>query len=100
MRWDYTLLDINPVFPGLGEIIVIIIIIVNIIIVIVIIIIIIVIIILHPSILLIKDSRSAQIIYFRYWLNSNILVLSEGIAIPQVIFPYAFMRFKLFFLNK
>ena len=103
MRWDYPPLDINPVFPGLGEIIVIIIIIVNIIIVIVIIIIIIVviiIIILHPSILLIKDSRSAQIIYFRYWLNSNILVLSEGIAIPQVIFPYVFMRFKLFFLNK
>ena len=35
MRWDYTLLDINPVFPGLGEIIVIIIIIIIIFIVIV-----------------------------------------------------------------
>ena len=28
MRWDYILLDINPVFPGLGETIIIIIIIV------------------------------------------------------------------------
>ena len=28
MRWDYPLLDINPVFPGLGEIIIIIIIII------------------------------------------------------------------------
>ena len=24
MRWDYALLDINPVFPGLGEMIIII----------------------------------------------------------------------------
>ena len=29
MRWDYPLLDINPVFPGLGEIIIIIIIIIE-----------------------------------------------------------------------
>ena len=28
MRWDYPSLDINPVFPGLGEIIIIIIIII------------------------------------------------------------------------
>ena len=28
MRWDYTLLAINPVFPGLGEFIIIIIIII------------------------------------------------------------------------
>ena len=28
MRWDYPLLDINPVFPGLGEIIIIIIVII------------------------------------------------------------------------
>ena len=40
MRWDYPLLDINPVFPGLGEIIIIIvIIIINIIIIIIVIII-------------------------------------------------------------
>ena len=30
MRWDYALLDINPVFAGLGEIIIIIIIVINI----------------------------------------------------------------------
>ena len=41
MRWDYSPLDINPVFPGLGEIIIIIIIIVVIIIIVIIIIIII-----------------------------------------------------------
>ena len=29
MRWDYPPLDVNPVFPGLGEIIIIIIIIIN-----------------------------------------------------------------------
>ena len=39
MRWDYAWLDINPVFPGLGDIIIIIIIIITIIIFIVIIII-------------------------------------------------------------
>ena len=37
-RWDYPLPDINPVFPGLGEIIIIIIIIIIIVIVIIIII--------------------------------------------------------------
>ena len=37
MRWDYPPLDINPVFPGLGEIIIIIIIIYIIIIIIIII---------------------------------------------------------------
>ena len=36
MRWDYPPLDINPVFPGLGEIIIIIIIIYIIIIIIII----------------------------------------------------------------
>ena len=36
MRWDYLQLDINPVFPGLGEIIIVIIIIIIIIIIIVI----------------------------------------------------------------
>ena len=40
MRWDYPLLDINPVFPGLAEIIIIIVIIIIIIIIIAIIIII------------------------------------------------------------
>ena len=35
MRWDYPPLDINPVFPGLGDIIIIIIIIVIIIIIII-----------------------------------------------------------------
>ena len=35
MRWDYAPLDINPVFPGLGEIIIIIIIIIIVIIIIV-----------------------------------------------------------------
>ena len=38
MRWDYPTLDINPVFPGLGDIIVVIIIIIIIIIIITIII--------------------------------------------------------------
>ena len=42
MRWDYPPLDINPVFPGLGEIIIIIIIIIIVIVVIIIIIIIII----------------------------------------------------------
>ena len=37
MRWDYALLDINPVFPRLGEIIIIIIIIIIILIIIIII---------------------------------------------------------------
>ena len=36
MRWDYPPLDINPLFPGLGEIIIIIIIIVIIIVIIII----------------------------------------------------------------
>ena len=36
MRWDYPTLDINPVFPGLGDIIVVIIIIIIIIITIII----------------------------------------------------------------
>ena len=40
MRWDYPPLDINPVFPGLGEIIIIIIIIIIVITIIIIIIII------------------------------------------------------------
>ena len=40
MRWDYAPLDINPVFPGLGEIIIIIITIIIIIIIIIIVIII------------------------------------------------------------
>ena len=39
MRWDYPPLDINPVFPGLGDIIIIIIIIIIIVIIITIIII-------------------------------------------------------------
>ena len=39
MRWDYALLDINPVFPGLGEIMIIIMIMIITIIIIIIIII-------------------------------------------------------------
>ena len=37
MRWDYALLDINPVFPGLGEIVIIVIIIIIIVIIMIII---------------------------------------------------------------
>ena len=57
MRWDYPPLDINPVFPGLGEPIIIIIIIITIIIIIFIIIIIVIIIIIKLSILLAKQNH-------------------------------------------
>ena len=39
MRWDYSQLDINPVFPGLREIIIIIIVVIAIIIIVIVIII-------------------------------------------------------------
>ena len=50
MRWDYAPLDINPVFPGLGEIIIIIIIVIIMIIIFIVAIIIIFIIIHHNSV--------------------------------------------------
>ena len=62
---------------------------------------------LHPSILLIKDSKSALTIdgvlsYFGYWLNSNILISLVGITTTKKsLFSHTFfMRFKFVFCSK
>ena len=61
----------------------------------------------HPSIILIKDSRSAQIIDgflsdFWHWLNYNVLVSLEGITAPRKsLFSHTlFMILKFVFCSK